>query len=84
MASSHGGANEMLPSTWPFRAAGTVMIFTTIWFCLGWALEDVGESLPSHMPIFWAGILLAVALCVFGGVMNTIREKSRLRTLDHG
>jgi hypothetical protein len=83
MASSHGHENEMLPSTWPFRAAGTVMIFATIWFCLGWALRDIGESLPSHMPIFWAGIAVVVALCAFGGIMNALREKARLRTLDH-
>ena len=34
-----------------------------VWFCLGMGLHDVGESLPSYMPIFYS-ILLAGAVLV--------------------
>lgn len=85
MASSHHDENERLPITWPFRAAGTVMVLTTVWFCMGWGIRDLGpeERLSGHMPIFWLGILLTVVLVVFGGIINTVRERRRLQLLSH-
>jgi hypothetical protein len=79
MASSHNGENEMLPITWPFRAAGTVMILTTVWFCMGWGIRDLGpeERLTWHIELFWAGIALTVALCIIGGIANLARERKR-------
>ena len=61
MASSHHGEHEMLPITWPFRAAGTVLVLATVWFCTGWGIRDLGpeERLAGHMPVFWSGLLLA-------------------------
>lgn len=80
MASEHHSEeNELLPITWPFRAAGTVMIFATVWFCAGWAIQgqDNGHTLYMHMTIFWWSIYLTIALCIGGGVANFYRERKR-------
>lgn len=84
MASSHHEEHEMLPITWPFRAAGTVMIFATVWFCTGWGIRDLGpeEELAGHMPVFWASLAVTVVLVVLGAIMNTARERRRLAKLD--
>ena len=84
MASSHHGEHEMLPITWPFRAAGTVLVLATVWFCTGWGIRDLGpeERLAGHMPVFWSGLLLAVVLVVLGAIMNTARERRRLAKLE--
>lgn len=84
MASSHHGENEMLPITWPFRAAGTLMVLTTVWFCTGWGIRDLGpeEELQGHMPVFWTGIAISVVLVVLGAIMNTARERRRLAKLN--
>ncbi|MFN8109550.1 MAG: hypothetical protein U0Y82_06845 [Thermoleophilia bacterium] len=86
MASSHTDENELLPITWPFRAAGTVLILTTVWFCMGWGIRDLGpkEKLPNHMNGFWLGLLLTVVLVVAGALMNWLRERRRLSGLQHG
>ncbi len=85
MASGQHQEDELLPVTWPFRAAATVMIFATIWFCLGWMIQgqDNGHTLPNHMPIFWDAIYLTIALVIFGGVLNYYRERKRLSQLEH-
>ncbi|HWH15515.1 MAG TPA: hypothetical protein VNT51_12285 [Miltoncostaeaceae bacterium] len=84
MASSHHDDNEMLPATWPFRAAGTVMILATVWFCTGWGIRDLGpeERLSGHMPVFWFLIALAVLFVVGGAVYNLML--SRRRTAHQG
>jgi hypothetical protein len=84
MASGHHDENELLPITWPFRAAGTVMVFTTIWFCVGFAIQgqDNGHTLAGHMPIFWVGVYLTIALVIFGGVLNFYRERKRRSLLE--
>lgn len=89
MAASHNGDNEMLPITWPFRAAGTVMILATVWFCTGWAIRDLsvpGETeveLQAHMPVFWLGIALTVLLVIVGGVMNHAQSRRRAAAEQH-
>jgi len=79
MASSHHDDNEMLPATWPFRAAGTVMILATVWFTTGWGIRDLGpeERLSGHLPVFWALIALAVVLVVAGAAYNYILSRRR-------
>lgn len=88
MASSHHGDNELLPITWPFRAAGTVMILATIWFCTGWGIRDLSTAehpvrLEGHMPIFWAGIALVVALLIVGGLANVAQGRRRAAHESH-
>jgi hypothetical protein len=84
MASGHDEENELLPITWPFRAAGTVMIFATIWFCMGWAILglDNGHTLAGHMTVFWISIYLTIALVVGGGILNFYRERKRRSLLE--
>lgn len=85
MASSHDGDNEYLPITWPFRAAGTVLILATVWFCMGWGIRDLGpeERLANHMPVFWLGIALTVALVIVGGIMNYGQSRRRAAAEQH-
>jgi hypothetical protein len=84
MASGHEQENEMLPITWPFRAAGTVMVFATIWFCLGWAIQgqDNGHKLAAHMTVFWDCIYLTILLVIGGGIFNFYRERKRRSLLE--
>ena len=74
---AHHNDADGLPSTWPFRFAGTLLIAALVWFCLGMGLHDVGESLPNYMPIFF-GILLTGAAFVLGGaVYNVALDRGR-------
>jgi hypothetical protein len=78
----HGGAGvQDLPVTWPFRAAGTVLILTLSWFCLGFAIKDLGpeSELDGHMPVFWLGLAVTIALVVLGAAINIPRELRRKR-----
>ncbi len=78
---AHSGAGHQdLPATWPFRAAGTILIVAMVWFCLGFALEDVGEELSNHLPVFWLLILAAVVFVAGGAAFNIARERRRKRT----
>lgn len=70
---------EDLPATWPFRAAGTVLIVALSWFCLGFALRDIGEELANHMPVFWLLLLTTVVLIVGGALYNLGQSRSRKR-----
>ena len=84
-AGNHDGHdNELLPVTWPFRAAGTVMIFATVWFCLGFAIQgqQTGKTLAGHMTVFWIAIVVSIALVVLGGIYNFYRERKRRRLLE--
>jgi hypothetical protein len=65
------------PSTWPFRAAGTIVIAALSWFCLGFGLEDVDKHLPAFYEIFFAGLAVAAVLIVGGGLFNMRRERAR-------
>lgn len=70
-----------LPATWPFRAAGTVLLIALAWFCAGFALEDIEEPLPNHTGIFYLLILAAIVLVVAGGIYNSQRERKRKQNL---
>lgn len=74
---AHNNDDEGLPATWPFRAAGTVMIAALVWFCLGMGLHDVGETLPNHMEGFYLGILLTIVLVLGGAIYNSALERGR-------
>ena len=71
-----------LPITWPFRAAGTLVMIALAWFCAGFAIEDVGEHLPNHSGIFYLLLLASLLLVIGGGVYNGSREKKRRQNLD--
>jgi hypothetical protein len=74
----NGGEDEGLPATWPFRAAGTLVIFAMIWFTLGFGMEDVtGDHLAGHMSIFWALLVAAAVLIAGGAAFNIARERRR-------
>jgi len=79
MGHSSAGHQD-LPATWPFRAAGTVLVVAMVWFCLGFAIEDMGEDLAGHMPVFWLMILASVVLVLGGAFFNIARERRRKRT----
>jgi hypothetical protein len=76
MADHHHDDSD-LPSTWPFRVAGTLLIAALSWFCLGFALEDVEYHLTSHFSVFYALIGISIALCLLGAVVNFRRERAR-------
>ena len=65
-----------LAATWPFRTAGTLLIAALVWFCLGAGLHDVGEELPSYMPIFYYTLLAAVLFVIGGAIYNLSRQRS--------
>ena len=47
----NGDGPQDLPATWPFRAAGTLLIAALIWFCLGFAIEDLALTLADGEPL---------------------------------
>jgi hypothetical protein len=77
MAAKDGDAPQDLPSTWPFRAAGTLLIAALAWFCLGFAVEDLGNELNGHMTVFWALIIAGAVLVLIGAAVNIQRERRR-------
>jgi undecaprenyl pyrophosphate phosphatase UppP len=77
MAAHDGDGPQDLPSTWPFRAAFTILIGALAWFCLGFAIEDIGNELDAHLPVFWILILVTVLLLLLGTVINITRERRR-------
>ena len=79
MAHSSAGHQD-LPATWPFRAAGTVLIVAMVWFCAGFAIKDTGDELANHLPVFWLLILASVVLVAGGAAFNIARERRRKRT----
>lgn len=70
---------EGLPATWPFRAAGTLLIVAFAWFCFGFAVEDMGDELSNHMPVFWVLLLVAAVLIVGGAALNVAQARGRRR-----
>ncbi len=78
---AHSGAGHQdLPATWPFRAAGTILVFAMVWFCTGFAIKDTGDELANHMPVFWLMILASIVLVAGGAALNISRERRRKRT----
>ena len=74
-----GSGHQDLPATWPFRAAGTILIVAMVWFCAGFAIKDTGSTLANHLPVFWLMILASVILVAGGAVFNIARERNRQR-----
>ncbi|MCB0881279.1 MAG: hypothetical protein KDC33_03555 [Thermoleophilia bacterium] len=76
---SHNDGPYYLPITWPFRAAGTVVIAAVVWFCTGWGIRDLGpeERLWNHMNVFWLLLAVAFVLCVLGGIINMAQSRRR-------
>jgi hypothetical protein len=79
MAAHDGEYPSDLPATWPFRAAATVMIVALAWFCLGFAIEDLGNELEAHMSVFWILVLVSIVLIAGGAAFNIRRELRRKR-----
>ena len=73
------GPYDDLPVTWPFRAAGTLAIIALSWFCLGFAIKDLGGELEGHMPVFWLLLLAGLILVIGGAAYNVQRERRRTR-----
>ena len=80
MAHSGAGSPQDLPATWPFRLAGTLVIVAMVWFCLGFAIKDMGEHLTGHMSVFYLLLLAAALITLAGGLFNVSRERRRKRT----
>jgi YggT family protein len=57
---AHDEGPSDLPATWPFRAAGTLLVIALAWFCLGFAIKDQGEELGHHMQVFWLLLLARI------------------------
>jgi p-aminobenzoyl-glutamate transporter AbgT len=76
LAAHDGDGPKDLPATWPFRAAGTLLIAALAWFCLGFAIEDVGNELEAHLTVFWV-LIAAVGVLVLGGAAYNIQLERR-------
>ena len=76
---AHDTGPSDLPATWPFRAAGTLLIIALAWFCLGFAVKDLGDELEAHMAVFWLLLLAGLILVIGGAAFNIHRERRRTR-----
>jgi uncharacterized membrane protein YuzA (DUF378 family) len=74
---SHNDDERDLPHVWPFTFAGVLIIAALSWFCLGFALHDVGTDLTGHYAIFFALLGLAGALIVGAAAVNITKEQRR-------
>ncbi|MGD9694659.1 MAG: hypothetical protein AB7V42_03245 [Thermoleophilia bacterium] len=79
MAQHGDGGPSDLPATWPFRLAGTIFIIAMVWFCLGFAIHDLGNTLDGHMGVFKWLMIVAAVLVVGGTIFNIDRERRRKR-----
>lgn len=79
MAAQDGDQYKDLPATWPFRAAGTLLIIALTWFCLGFAIEDLGDELEAHLTVFWLLLLAGAVLVVLGAAYNIQLGRRRKR-----
>lgn len=80
MAHGSDSAYQGLPVTWPFRLAGTLTIVAMVYFCLGFAIKDMGEELWHHLGVFYTLLLIAAVLCIAGGIYNLAQERRQKRT----
>ena len=58
---------------------GTLLIAALIWFCLGFAVEDLGNELEAHLTVFWVLIAIAGALVLLGAAYNIQLGRRRKR-----
>ena len=79
MAAHNGDGPQDLPATWPFRAAGTLLIAALIWFCLGFAIEDLGNELEAHLTVFWVLLAVAAGFVLIGAAYNIPLGRRRKR-----
>lgn len=70
---------EGLPATWPFRAAGTILIVAFSWFTFGFAVEDMGDELSNHLPVFYVMVLVAILFIIGGAAYNIAQSRKRRR-----
>lgn len=76
----HSGPSD-LPATWPFRAAGTLVILAMVYWCAGFAVEDVEGELWQHKPVFFVLLLAALVLVIGGAAYNHQRERRRTHSV---
>lgn len=74
----HATDDDDLPQAWPFTLAGVFLTLGIVWFCLGFAVHDAGKSLWGHYSVWWACVLVALALVIGGGIWNTLRSRRRI------
>ena len=79
MAAHDGSGPQDLPATWPFRAAFTLLIAALVWFCLGYAIEDLGNELEAHLTVFFVLLAAAGALMLLGAAYNLQLGRRRKR-----
>lgn len=77
---AHNSNYEGLSATWPFRVAGTLLIAAFAWFCFGFAVEDMGDELANHKPVFWLLILASIVFIAGGALYNLGRTRTRKRS----
>lgn len=80
MAANHESEKD-LPITWPFTFAGLLITLSLSWFCLGFAIRDLGDHLPAFYGVFFAGIVAAVVLVIGAAAYNLSNEAARRKRL---
>ena len=68
---------EGLPITWPFRFAGLCLIVALVWFCAGFATEDVEEELWGHFEVFQWLLVVGVVFVIGGAAFNLAQARRR-------
>jgi hypothetical protein len=74
---AHEKNDDDLPQVWPFTLAGLLIVVAIIWFCLGFAVHDAGQTLWAHYTVFWVCLLIALVLIIGGGIWNTLQSRRR-------
>ena len=73
---SHDSEKD-LPQTWPFTFGSLLVLVAMSWFCLGFAVGDVGDELPAFFEVFWSLIAAGVVIIAGGAVVNIRRDHAR-------
>jgi thiosulfate reductase cytochrome b subunit len=79
MAAHDGDVYKDLPATWPFRTAFTLLIVALTWFCLGFAIEDLGDELEAHLTVFWILLAVGAGFALLGAAYNIHLGRRRKR-----
>ncbi len=79
MAAQDGDQYKDLPATWPFRAAFTLLLLALTWFCLGFAIEDLGNELEAHLTVFWLLLAAGALVALLGAAYNIQLGRRRKR-----
>ena len=70
-----------LPLVWPFLLSGVLILVALCYFCLGFAIKDVGDKLPAHFTVFWVLIAVAGVMIIVTAIYNISNEYARQRRL---